>query len=98
MKKEYIGYGLIGTVAGLIIGFLVGNAMYTRAGAASQPAATSPAANSVNSGGPSQQLPPNHPTIEPGKTMPAPPLPPGTADSPVSDPSSPAASPPPTTA
>jgi hypothetical protein len=91
MKKEYISFGLIGIVAGLVIGFFVGNAMYPGTGAATQTAATGPGGVSVNSGGanqqqlPPNQLPPNHPTIEPGKTMPAPPLPPGTADAPVGE-------------
>ena len=90
MKKEYISYGLIGIIGGLIIGFLVGNARY-HSGAATQPVAQNQTAQSVNSGS-SQQLPPNHPNIEPGKTVPAPPLPPGTADRPVGDASPEAAS------
>ncbi|MEN3334720.1 MAG: photosynthetic reaction center cytochrome c subunit [Blastocatellia bacterium] len=86
MKKEYISFGLIGIVAGLVIGFFVGNAMYPGTGAATQTAGTGTGGVSVNSSGANQQqLPPNHPTIEPGKTMPAPPLPPGTADAPVGD-------------
>ena len=85
MKKEYISYGLIGIVAGLVIGFFVGNAMYPGTGAATQTAGTTTGAVSVNSPGANQQLPPNHPAIEPGKTTPAPPLPPGTADRPVDD-------------
>ena len=91
MKKEYISFGLIGIVAGLVIGFFVGNAMYPGTGAATQTAGTSTGGVSVNSSGanqqqlPPNQLPPNHPTIEPGKTVPAPPLPPGTADAPVGD-------------
>lgn len=84
MKKEYVSYGLIGIIGGLIIGFLVGNARYHSSGATTPPAATGPAANSVNSSS-GQQLPPNHPSIEPGKTVPAPPLPPGTADRPVGE-------------
>jgi hypothetical protein len=86
MKKEYISFGLIGIVAGLVIGFFVGNAMYPGTGAATQTSATNTGGVSVNSGGANQQqLPPNHPTIEPGKTTPAPPLPPGTADRPVDE-------------
>jgi len=91
MKKEYISFGLIGIVAGLVIGFFVGNAMYPGTGAATQTAGPNAGGMSVNSGGPNQQqLPPNHPTIEPGKTMPAPPLPPGTADAPVGETPNPA--------
>src|SRR5689334_6740980 len=92
MKKEYISFGLIGIIAGLVIGFFVGNALYPGTGAATQTVGTGTGGVSVNSSGANQQqLPPNHPTIEPGKTMPAPPLPPGTADAPVGETASPAA-------
>jgi photosynthetic reaction center cytochrome c subunit len=84
MKKEYVGYGLIGIVAGLVIGFFVGNAMYPGTSASQQNVAASGGQLSVN-GGPNQQLPPNHPTIEPGKTVPAGPLPPGAGDAPASE-------------
>jgi len=90
MKKEYVGYGLIGIVAGLVIGFFVGNAMYPGTSASQQNVAASGGQLSVN-GGPNQQLPPNHPTIEPGKTVPAGPLPPGAGDAPASE--TPAAAP-----
>ena len=84
MKKEYIGYGVVGILAGLIIGFFVGNAMYPGTSAAPQTASTGADSLSVNPG-PNQQLPPNHPAIEPGKTVPAGPLPPGTGDAPAGE-------------
>jgi hypothetical protein len=90
MKKEFISYGLIGIVAGLVIGFFVGNAMYPGTSASQQNVAANGGNLSVN-GGPNQQLPPNHPTIEPGKTVPAGPLPPGASDAPASE--TPAAAP-----
>jgi hypothetical protein len=85
MKKEYIGFGVVGILAGLVIGFFVGNAIYPGASASPQTSVAGPGGVSVNSPGPNQQLPPNHPTIEPGKTVPAGPLPPGTSDAPVGD-------------
>jgi hypothetical protein len=90
MKKEFVSYGLIGIVAGLVIGFFVGNAMYPGTSASQQNVAANGGNLSVN-GGPNQQLPPNHPTIEPGKTVPAGPLPPGASDAPASE--TPAAAP-----
>lgn len=84
MKREYVGYGLIGIVAGLVIGFFVGNAMYPGTSASQQNVAATGGQLSVN-GGPNQQLPPNHPTIEPGKTVPAGPLPPGAGDAPAGE-------------
>jgi Photosynthetic reaction centre cytochrome C subunit len=90
MKREYITFGLVGILAGLVIGFFVGNAMNPGTNASPQTVSTNTGSLSVN-GGPGQQLPPNHPTIEPGKTVPAPPLPPGTADAPAGETSSPAA-------
>ena len=90
MKKEFVGYGLIGIVAGLVIGFFVGNAMYPGTSASQQNVAANGGNLSVN-GGPNQQLPPNHPTIEPGKTVPAGPLPPGASDAPAGE--TPAAAP-----
>lgn len=86
MKKDYIGFGVVGILVGLIIGFFVGNAIYPGTNASPQTATAGPGGVSVNSPGSNQQqLPPNHPTIEPGKTVPAGPLPPGTADAPVGD-------------
>jgi hypothetical protein len=94
MKKEYIGFGVIGILAGLVIGFFVGNAVYPGTHAAQQQVAQAGQGGvSVNSPGANQQLPPNHPTIEPGKTVPAGPLPPGATDAPVADNASPNAAP-----
>ncbi|HJQ26349.1 MAG TPA: c-type cytochrome [Blastocatellia bacterium] len=84
MKKEHIGYGVVGILAGLIIGFFVGNAMYPGTNASPQTASTGTGSLSVNPS-PNQQLPPNHPAIEPGKTVPAGPLPPGTGDAPAGE-------------
>lgn len=82
MKKEYVSYGIIGIVTGLIFGFLVANWSY-KGPSANDQAANNPAASaSVNGGGPNQQLPPNHPAIDSGQTIPAPPLPAETASAP----------------
>lgn len=79
MNKEYISYGIIGIVAGLILGFVVANSVSSGAGGAGSPAAGSqPKEASVNSSNSGQALPPGHPPIESGQTVPAPPLPPGT--------------------
>lgn len=84
MNKEYLVYGLVGVAAGLVIGFFVANGMYSGTPGAAQVSAV-PTDSSVNSPGPSQQLPPNHPAIAPGQTVPAGPLPPGTADSAIAE-------------
>jgi len=80
MNKEYVSYGIIGIVAGLILGFIVGNSVTTgTGGAASQTtAANQPKETSVNSSNSGQALPPGHPPVDTGQTVPAPPLPPGT--------------------
>jgi len=76
MKKEYISFGVIGIAVGLIFGFFVGNWTYKGPTAAQQTAAQGDQASaSVNSGGPNQDLPANHPPITEGQTIPAPPLP-----------------------
>jgi hypothetical protein len=55
-------------------------------GGSAVPQTAAPAGDaSVNSPGPSKQLPPNHPAITPGQTVPAGPLPEGTADSSVAE-------------
>ena len=80
MKKEYVSYGLIGIVAGLVLGFIVANWTTPSGGAAPQAAAgaeSKPA--SVNSSNSGQALPPGHPPIDSGQTIPAPPLPAGGA-------------------
>jgi hypothetical protein len=78
MKKEYVSYGLIGIIAGLVLGFIVGNWASPTGGAAPQaaaPAEAKPA--SVNSSNSGQSLPPGHPPLDSGQTIPAPPLPEG---------------------
>lgn len=76
MKKEYFSYGLIGIVAGLALGFIVGNYGSPSGGAAPQAAAESKPA-SVNSSNSGQSLPAGHPPLDSGQTIPAPPLPDG---------------------
>jgi len=78
MNKEYVSYGIIGIVAGLALGFIIGNLTSPSGGAALQaaPGAESKAA-SVNSSNSGQALPPGHPPIDSGQTIPAPPLPAG---------------------
>lgn len=80
MNKEYISYGIIGVVAGLILGFIVANSVNPgSSGAASQAANSGDSkAASVNSSNTGQALPPGHPPIDSGQTIPAPPLPAGT--------------------
>ena len=79
MNKEYISYGIIGVVAGLVLGFVVGNSVSSGGGGASSLTATGePKAASVNSSNTGQALPPGHPAIDTGQTIPAPPLPGGT--------------------
>lgn len=79
MKKEYVSYivyGIIGIVVGLIPGFFVANWTYTGPSANQQTTAQGAQASaSVNTGGPTQELPANHPPITSGETIPAPPLP-----------------------
>jgi Photosynthetic reaction centre cytochrome C subunit len=75
MNKQYVTYGIIGIVAGLILGFFVGNSM--SAGGAGAPSATNTnqTSASVNSsGGSTAQLPEGHPPVTPGQTTPARPL------------------------
>lgn len=80
MNKEYVSYGIIGIVAGLILGFIVANSVSTGTGGAASPAtaANQPKETSVNSSNSGQALPPGHPPVDTGQTVPAPPLPPGT--------------------
>jgi hypothetical protein len=80
MKKEYVSYGLIGIIAGLVLGFIVGN-WATPSGTGAAPMAGSGVERqaSVNSSNGGQALPPGHPAIDSGQTIPAPPLPAGTA-------------------
>jgi hypothetical protein len=83
MKKEYVSFGIVGIALGLLFGFMVANWTYKGPGAAQQMAAPGEQSSaSVNSGGPNKELPPNHPPIDSGQTIPAPPLPdtPATGD------------------
>ncbi|MFP5265466.1 MAG: c-type cytochrome [Blastocatellia bacterium] len=76
MKKEYVSYAVIGIAVGLILGFIVANWTYKGPSSAQMTAAPSDQSSaSVNSGGPNRELPPNHPPIDSGQTVPAPPLP-----------------------
>ncbi|HJZ69206.1 MAG TPA: photosynthetic reaction center cytochrome c subunit family protein [Blastocatellia bacterium] len=78
MNKEYISYGIVGIVAGLVLGFIVANSVGSAGGGAAPPssaASSEPKAASVNSSNTGQALPPNHPPIDSGQTIPAPPLP-----------------------
>jgi len=79
MKKEYISYGIIGIVAGLVLGFIVGNWAAPSGAAAPQAAPGAESQASVNSSNSGQSLPAGHPPIDTGQTIPAPPLPAGTA-------------------
>jgi hypothetical protein len=83
MNKEYVSYGLIGIVAGLVLGFIFGNFASPSGGAAPQAAAGNESkAASVNSSNSGQALPPGHPAIDSGQTIPAPPLPSGATGAP----------------
>ena len=92
MNKEYVSYGLIGIVAGLVLGFIIGNMASSTEGTVSQavPGSESKVA-SVNSSNSGQALPPGHPPIDSGQTIPAPPLPGGASAPSASAPASPAA-------
>jgi hypothetical protein len=92
MKKEYVSYGLIGIVAGLVLGFIVGNWASPAGSSAAPPSANNPEKQaSVNSSNSGQALPPGHPPLDSGQTIPAPPLPAGTqAASGAASPSTPA--------
>lgn len=78
MKKQYVSYGLLGIVLGLIIGFVAANWTY-KSSSANQQAASNTGAASVNpggnTGGPSPELPPGHPDINTAEPTSAPPLP-----------------------
>ena len=79
MKKEYVSYALIGIVAGLVLGFIVGNWASPAGSSAAPPSANNPEKQaSVNSSNSGQALPAGHPPLDSGQTIPAPPLPAGT--------------------
>jgi photosynthetic reaction center cytochrome c subunit len=77
MNKEYVSYGIIGIVAGLVLGFIIGNFASSTGAVASPAAAGAEKAASVNSSNSGQALPEGHPPLDSGQTIPAPPLPPG---------------------
>ena len=81
MKKEYFSFAIVGIAVGLVLGFLVANWTYKAPDASQQAAAGGNTGSaSVNTGGPTQELPAGHPPIDSGETIPAPPLPAGSAD------------------
>lgn len=92
MNKEYFSYGIIGIIAGLVVGFIVGNLATPSGGAAvPQSAAGVEKQASVNSSNSGQALPAGHPPLDSGQTIPAPPLPAGTPGASESASPSPAA-------
>jgi len=76
MNREYLSYGIIGIVVGLVLGFIVANQISTGTGTGAPQAAASNEnkQTSVNSSNSGTALPPNHPPIDSGQTIPAPPL------------------------
>ena len=79
MRKEYVSYALIGIAAGLVLGFIVGNWASPAGSSAAPQAANNPEKPaSVNSSNSGQALPPGHPPLDSGQTIPAPPLSNGT--------------------
>jgi Photosynthetic reaction centre cytochrome C subunit len=76
MNREYVSYGIIGIVVGLVLGFIVANQVSTGTSTAAPQATASSESKptSVNSSNSGQALPPNHPPIDSGQTIPAPPL------------------------
>jgi hypothetical protein len=77
MNKDYIVYGIGGIVLGLVLGFYSANWFGPKPIPGAQAASTgAPKSTSVNNPSVgSQDLPPNHPPIDSGQTVPAPPLP-----------------------
>lgn len=79
MLKDYIVYGIGGIVLGLVLGFFAAN-KFVSTPIPGAPAASTGESTSVNSPAPSvaaPELPPNHPPVDTGQTIPAPPLPAG---------------------
>ncbi|MEW6127669.1 MAG: photosynthetic reaction center cytochrome c subunit family protein [Acidobacteriota bacterium] len=73
MKKDEIGFGIVGILLGLFIGFFVANWTWKPpANAPATPGSASPQ-TSVNSGD-TPQLPAGHPTVDPNNPTPARPL------------------------
>jgi len=75
MKKQYVSYGILGIVLGLVIGFIVANWTYKSPSANQQPANGNTGSASVNTGGPTAELPPGHPPVDTANPTSAPPLP-----------------------
>ena len=75
MKKQYVGFGIVGIVIGLWMGFIVANWTYKSPSANQQPMAANTGSASVNTGGPSAELPPGHPPVDTANPTSAPPLP-----------------------
>ena len=75
MKKDDITYAILGIVLGLVSGFIIANLMWTGTVPTSQAARGSEPQASVNSSSGGAELPANHPPVQPGQTVPAPPLP-----------------------
>jgi Photosynthetic reaction centre cytochrome C subunit. len=75
MKKQYVGYGILGIVLGLWFGFVVANWTYKSPSANQQAAASGTGSASVNTGGPTAELPPGHPPVDSANPTSAPPLP-----------------------
>ena len=75
MKKQYVSYGILGIVLGLVIGFIVANWTYKSPSANQQTNNDNTASASVNTGGPAAELPPGHPPVDAANPTSAPPLP-----------------------
>ncbi len=75
MNKEDIGFGFLGIILGLIVGFFAAN--WTQPSLTQQTASNTPASNSAGPLAPGSTLPPNHPVVDPDKPVPAAPLTPG---------------------
>lgn len=90
MTKEYISYSIVGILIGLFIGFTVANWTWSGPAGPQQASAGADGQASVNSSTPSAELPAGHPPVEPGQTVPAPPLPAGSETASASMPTAPA--------
>jgi hypothetical protein len=75
MNKEDIGYGIVGVVLGLVVGFLAANWTQPAPTPTQQAASTTVAPPTAGAQG--SQLPPNHPAVDPSKPVQAGPLSPG---------------------
>ena len=73
MNRDYLVYGIGGIVFGLVLGFYSANLFGPKPVTGAK--AAEPQSTSVNAPSPgSQQLPANHPPVDTGQTIPAPPL------------------------